>query len=82
VQAVTANPTTGNVLILYDSEKVSQFDIFDILLKLGFLKKQSLIYNERDRVSLIQAMFSEKLTDVVISSVAELAIKGIIKALI
>ena len=28
VQEVRANPTTGNVLVLYDADKVNQFDTF------------------------------------------------------
>ncbi len=35
---VNANPTTGNVLINYDSHRISQGDVFKDLLNLGYLK--------------------------------------------
>jgi len=35
---VNANPTTGNVLINYDSRRISQCDVFQDLRDLGYLK--------------------------------------------
>lgn len=38
ISDVRPNPTTGNVLITYDRQKVSQFDILKNLHELGYLK--------------------------------------------
>ena len=39
---VTANPTTGNVLIHYDPGRMSQGDVFQALWDLGYLRKGKL----------------------------------------
>ncbi len=39
---VTANPTTGNVLIHYDPARMSQGDVFQALWDLGYLRKGKL----------------------------------------
>jgi hypothetical protein len=38
INDVSPNPTTGNVLIVYDPKKVSQYDILKRLYKLGYLQ--------------------------------------------
>ena len=38
INDVRPNPTTGNVLIVYDPQKISQRDILKSLYELGYLK--------------------------------------------
>ena len=38
INDVSPNPTTGNVLIVYDPKKVSQHDILKRLYRLGYLQ--------------------------------------------
>jgi hypothetical protein len=38
INDVRPNPTTGNVLIVYDPKKISQYDILKSLYKLGYLQ--------------------------------------------
>jgi len=37
ITQVTANPVTGNVLVLYDPQQLSQEEILDVLKKRGYL---------------------------------------------
>src|SRR5271165_4067732 len=41
VTRVHANPTTGNVLVLYDSQRVRQDQVLDALLSLGCFQQAS-----------------------------------------
>ena len=38
INDVSSNPTTGNVLIVYDPKKISQYDILKSLYELGYLQ--------------------------------------------
>ena len=42
IMNVSANPTTGNVLINYDPGRISQGDVFQTLWDLGYLRKGKL----------------------------------------
>ncbi len=49
---VSANPTTGNVLINYDPRRMSQGDVLQALWGLGYLRKGKLtVLNEQTRRS-------------------------------
>ena len=41
ITQVTANPVTGNVLILYDSQQIKQEEILDLLSSRGYLSENS-----------------------------------------
>ncbi len=41
ITQVTANPVTGNVLILYDSQQIKQEEILDLLRRQGYLSQNS-----------------------------------------
>jgi len=43
ITQVTANPVTGNVLILYDSQQIKQEEILDLLRRQGYLPENSRI---------------------------------------
>jgi len=43
VNNVKANPVTGNVLITYDSNRTSQWDILGALRKMGYLGEQQFV---------------------------------------
>lgn len=38
ISDVRPNPTTGNVLIIYDPQRISQFDLIKILYESGYLQ--------------------------------------------
>ncbi|SPF46243.1 conserved hypothetical protein [Syntrophobacter sp. SbD1] len=38
INDVRPNPTTGNVLIVYDPQRISQFDLLKILYESGYLQ--------------------------------------------
>lgn len=40
VTRVTANPTTGNVLVLFDSNRLTHDDILTVLKRAGYLRDQ------------------------------------------
>ncbi len=40
---VSPNPTTGNVLIIYDPQRISQFDLLKILNESGYLQDAGFI---------------------------------------
>jgi copper chaperone CopZ len=85
---VQANPTTGNVLILFDADVISYEQIIESLIDLGFLRSDpthrgqaahSLI-NEDARALAGQA--AEIIARQVVKSVTQLAIERLIIALI
>jgi hypothetical protein len=71
VTDVTANPTTGNVLVLFTSAVIGQHDIIAVLQKTGYLGDDNV--SEQDRKSL---------TSMVVQSALELAIERLVVALI
>jgi len=43
INNVSANPVTGNVLITYDSNRISQWDILGKLREMGYLREQQYV---------------------------------------
>jgi copper chaperone CopZ len=72
VTDATANPTTGNVLVLFTSAVIRQDDIIAALRETGYLR-------ESDHIS---AQDRKSLTSIVVQSVVELAIERLVLALI
>jgi copper chaperone CopZ len=71
VTDVTANPTTGNVLVLFTSAVTGQHDILAALLKTGYLSDDHAAAQSR-----------KSLTSMVVQSALELAIERLVLALI
>ena len=71
VTAVTANPTTGNVLVLFTSAVIGQYDIIAVLQKTGYLSDDHAAAPGR-----------KSLTSIVVQSALELAIERLVLALI
>ena len=69
---VTANPTTGNVLVLFDASVIGQQDILTALQKAGYLK-ESHHASRQER---------KGLTHFVVQSAIELALERLVLALI
>ncbi len=68
INRVTANPTTGNVLVLYDPRRIKQSEIIGTLRALGCLK---------DTVA-AQDGLSHELVKTVVRSTAEFALERLI----
>ena len=74
---VTANPTTGNVLVLFDSARLTHDEILSALKKAGYLREQ---------VSTTSFQFTARMVDTVshavARSVAEVVMERAILALL
>ena len=68
---ITANPTTGNVLVLFTSAVIGQHDIIAALQKTGYLSDDHTAAQSR-----------KSLTSMVVQSAIELAIERLVLALI
>ncbi|MFZ5448017.1 MAG: HMA2 domain-containing protein [Thermodesulfobacteriota bacterium] len=72
IDEVNANPITGNVLILYNAQQISQGGILDLLQDAGYLQK----------TALVQASRGEGLVSLVTKAVMETALQSMVMALI
>jgi hypothetical protein len=82
IDHVTANPTTGNVLILYNSCRIAQHEVLDILRTLGCLQEQAAAKTRASESVGTRPSFSETLAESLMRSTMELALQGLIRALI
>jgi copper chaperone CopZ len=82
ITQVTANPTTGSVLIHYDSQCVEQNSILEALRTLGYLpdsdKRQVTVRN----AATDQEGFGQELVHTVVRSTMEFALQRLVYALI
>jgi copper chaperone CopZ len=69
---VTANPTTGNVLILYDTSQISQGRILHLLEESGYLQKSAPV----------PAAQGDGLVSMLARAVMETALQSMVMALI
>jgi len=86
VNSVTANPLTGNVLVLFDSDSLTHKDVIDILVLQGYLKRKSSESRRPQRMSLDQIIRPEyvgkAVADVVLQTAVEFAVKRAFLALV
>jgi cation transport ATPase len=61
ITEVTANPVTGNVLILYDSQRISQEAILDLLRRQGYLSQDSRTRTGAKYINVAQQRFKHEL---------------------
>jgi copper chaperone CopZ len=80
---VRANPTTGNVLVLYDPARVGQFEILGALQRLGYLRENGSIRMEgRSHPRAFEGLFSEAMAETLVRTTMELAVQRFVSALI
>ena len=91
VTDVTANPITGNVLVLFTSAVISQHDILAALQNTGYLSDDHVAVQGRESlismvvqsvIELAAAQGRESLNSMAVHSAIELAIKRLVLALI
>ena len=82
IDHVTANPTTGNVLILYNSCRIAQHEVLDTLRSLGCLQEESAAKIGTSENDGMLPLFGEALAESLMRSTVELALQGLIRALI
>ena len=86
VKSVRANPLTGNVLVLFDSDALTHKDVVDILVQQGYLKRKSNDSRHSQRASLKQIFRPEyvgkAVADVVLQTAVEFAVKRALLALV
>ena len=79
IHEVTANPRTGNVLVLYDSCLTSQHEIVETLQSWGYLQDRRL---ERTPARGGVGIFPDSLANTLVRSSVEFALQRLITALI
>jgi copper chaperone CopZ len=77
VKEVSANPTTGNVLILYNPREISQGEIISFLMELGYLPQPLGGSGTANPPSTV-----ERLTATVAATIMEAALLRLVGALI
>lgn len=86
VNSVRANPLTGNVVVLFDSDALTHKDVVDILVQQGYLKRKSNDSRHSQRASLKQIFRPEyvgkAVADVVLQTAVEFAVKRALLALV
>jgi|SRR5581483_1314194 len=76
VDEVTANPKTGNVLVLYDPSRVSQDEIMDMLRAAGCFRELAPAHPIKPGVTFRRDTFA----DIVVRSSLEFALQRMIMA--
>ena len=82
VEYVSANPTTGNVLILYNPRLMDQGDIISSLKEWGYLSQAGSAVSGRNSSQLTQHGVVEKVTATVAATLMEVALSRLVGALI
>jgi Heavy metal associated domain 2 len=82
IDQVAANPTTGNVLILYNAGRITQQRILNALYSWGYLREQSNAQMSTSGVAATRPSLRETLAETLVRSTLELALQGLVRALI
>ena len=82
ITQVTANPVTGSVLILYDSQQIKQGEILDILKGQGCLAENGTARAVTKNVSVTLEGFGRELVQTVVLSAMEFALQRLVYTLI
>ena len=82
IDHVSANPMTGNILILYDPRRIVQQEIIDALRALGGLQERSHAQMLTREAPAARAKPGEALAETLVRSTMELALQGLFRALI
>ncbi len=82
IEYVSANPTTGNVLILYNSRLIEQEDIISSLKEVGYLSQPSQRGSGENNPAAAPHGVVEKVTATVAATLMEVALSRLVGALI
>ena len=82
VTEVSTNPTTGSVLVLYDSHQIQQDDILDALRALGCLPARGELRTNTREETFVSQEFGQGLLRTVMISTMEFAVQRLVYALI
>ena len=85
VNSVTANPLTGNVLVLFDSQSLTHTDVLETLIRQGYLKKNRKDLRRSQRTVTERLLHPEYIgkavADVALQTAVEFAVKRALLAL-
>jgi copper chaperone CopZ len=82
INYVRANPTTGNVLVLYDPAKISQYEVLGALQRLGYLRENGNIrIGARSQLRVYEGL-GEAVAETLMRTTMELAVQRLVSALI
>lgn len=82
IKHTKANPTTGNVLVIYDHDRIGQAEIIDVLKTLGYLKHSA---NTRQATPAGQELIetlAKKLIKNIAHSMVDAALHSLVSALL
>ena len=82
VSHVTANPTTGNVLVLYAPERIAQHDVIDALRRLGYLQQGGAVQAAAGGHLRPLDGLGDALAETLVRTTVELALQRLVSALI
>jgi hypothetical protein len=82
IESVSANPTTGNVLVLYNPHRISQWHIILSLKDLGYLSQAGSTVSGRVSPQSSPRGVVERVTAVVAASLMEVALSRLVGGLI
>jgi hypothetical protein len=78
----TANPITGNVLILYNPSRLAPHEILEVLRRLGYLRPLVPTSSPISPVLGTRASFRGALAETLLRSIMELALQGLLRAFV
>ena len=82
INHVRANPTTGNVLVLYDPAKIGQYEVLGALQRLGYLRANSGIQTAKRSQPWAYEGLGEAMAETLVRTTMELAVQRLVSALI
>jgi copper chaperone CopZ len=82
IDQVKANPTTGNVLILYNPTKIGQYEVLGALQCLGCLRQNGSVWLVARSHNRALEGLSAALTETLVRTTMELALQRLVSALI
>lgn len=87
INSVTANPLTGNALVLFDSESLAHTDVIDILISRGFLERKFKGSRRTSKRASFNRVLepdhiSKAIADVLFQAAVEFAVKRALLALV
>jgi copper chaperone CopZ len=82
INYVRANPTTGNVLVLYDPAKIGQYEVLGALQRLGYLQENGSIQMGARSQPWAYDGLGEAMAETLVRTTMELAVQRLVSALI
>jgi copper chaperone CopZ len=79
---VRANPTTGNVLVLYDPARIGRYEILGALQRLGYLRENSSVQTTETSYPRAFDGVGETFARTLVHTTLELAVQRLVSALI